>query len=125
VKQGGCVGRRWSLAGEICRSVGKRRKIATCLLPSKNYTPLIQDGHGRCRLALDNSGVEMQKKGRVVEGREEAAKSESKGAVQAPFETLLDGTRSTELVRRASSRDIGISGGEKDYCRGEGWMELV
>jgi hypothetical protein len=116
------------LAGEICRSVGKRREIATCLLPSKNYTPLIQDGHGRCRLALDNSGVEMQKKGRVVEGREEAAKSESKGAVQAPFETspeqeAVDGAGQTcqqsEYAGMKRRRRV-LSGGEGGRLKLEG-----
>ena len=58
----------------------------------------------------------------------EAKKSVSKGAVQAPLESLLGDIHSIELVRRASSRDTRVSRKEEDYCGGRrlkaGWMKL-
>jgi hypothetical protein len=110
---------------EICRSVkmkGNSYPLATKQEPyavDQQPPRRMRTGPGCLRRALWGDGEWWS---------EEAEKSVSKGAVQAPFETLLGGIHSTELVRRASSRDMRVSRREEDYGGGRrvkvGWMKL-
>jgi hypothetical protein len=110
---------------EICRSVkmkGNSYPLATKQEPyavDQQPPRRMRTGPGSLRRALWGDGEWWS---------EETEKSVSKGAVQAPFETLLGGIHSTELVRRASSRDMRVSRREEDYGGGRrvkvGWMKL-